>query len=139
QGEVPDGVNRDDVSVKGTHYEPIAMDLNGNGRSDIFWYGPGPAKDAVWISTGSATFRSGPSPTVNGEYEPIVLDANGDGRDDLLWYTPGGTRQRLWLSNGDGTFTAQSYDVDSRAEPIVGDFNGNGRSDILWYGPGAAP
>lgn len=139
QGAVPAGVTRSQVSVKGSHYQPIALDLNGSGRSDIFWYGPGAAKDALWISNGTARFRSGPAQNVNGVYEPIVLDANGDGLDDLLWYTPGGVRQRLWLSRGDGTFTPQNYDVDARSIPIVLDRDGDGSDEVLWYGPGAAP
>ena len=135
--EPPAGVTQRAVNVNGTHYRPIGLDLNGNGRTDIFWYGPGAGKDAVWISTGTGTFRSGPATNVNGTYDPIVLDANGDGRDDIIWHRDGDQVKRLWLSKGDGTFAPKNLTSASGRIPLVGDFDGNGTDEVLWYGPGA--
>lgn len=135
----PPTVSQVSVEVNGAAYEPISLDLDGNGRNDLFWYGPGAVKDAIWISTGNGTFRSGPATNVGGVYRPKVLDANGDGRDDVLWYAPSDPVKRVWLSRGDGTFTKQSYRPGTRIEPVVVDRDGKGGDEILWYGRGTDP
>ena len=37
---------------------PVVGDFDGDGRDDIFWYGPGPADDELWWSTGQAFRRT---------------------------------------------------------------------------------
>jgi hypothetical protein len=59
------------VSVSGD-YVPLVGDYNGDGKSDIFWYGPGAAQDALWSGTSTrGTFLDGVSVRVNGNYEPF--------------------------------------------------------------------
>jgi hypothetical protein len=135
----PPTVSQASVNVSGRSYEPISVDLDGNGRNDIFWYGPGSTKDSIWISTGNGTFRPGANTNVSGVYQPKVLDANGDGREDILWYASADPVKRIWLSRGDGTFTSQTYKPGSNIEPVIVDRDGNGRDEILWYGAGSAP
>jgi hypothetical protein len=36
-----------DLGVTG-NYQPIALDLNGEGTEDIFWYAPGASADTAW-------------------------------------------------------------------------------------------
>jgi hypothetical protein len=118
--------------VDGT-YTPLAGDFDGNGRSDIFWYGPGGAADGLWL-----TRRDGGPPvkrslTVSGTYVPLVGDFDGNGRSDIFWYGPGGGADGLWLAAGGGSFSASGQTVGGDYEPLIGDFDGNGRSDIFWY------
>ena len=119
---------------------PIAGDFNGDGKSDVLWYRPGPAADTMWRGRADATFVRQPI-TVTGSYTPIAGDFDGDGKTDILWYRPGGRSDPLWRgSSGPRPFVvAPSETVNGSYLPVVGDFDGDGRDDILWYAPGAAP
>jgi hypothetical protein len=120
--------------VTGT-YTPLVGDFDGNGRDDIFWYGPGAAADGLWL-----TRRDGAAPVklalrVTGTYRPLVGDFDGNGRDDIFWYGSGSAPDGLWLGAVRGAFQASTQAVGGRYAPLVGDFDGNRRSDILWYAP----
>ena len=110
-------------------------DFDGNGKSDILWYGPGDRKDAMWLATGGGGFKS-VSKTVKGTYTPVPGDFDGNGKSDILWYGPGDRKDAMWLATGGGGFKSVSKTVKGTYTPVPGDFDGNGKSDILWYGPG---
>jgi FG-GAP-like repeat len=116
-------------------YTPLAGDFDGNGRDDIFWYGPGSAADGLWLTRRDGGSPVKLSPVVNGIYTPFVGDFDGNGRDDIFWYAPGSAADGLWLSAGGGSFSGSGQTVNGDYEPLVGDFDGNGRSDIFWYAP----
>ena len=62
-----------EVNINGT-YTPVAGDFNGDGKSDVFWYAPGPGQDSMWYGS-AAGLKSGPHASVNGTYVgPIALD-----------------------------------------------------------------
>ena len=52
---------------------PVVGDFDGDGRDDIFLYGPGPADDELWWSTGQAFRRT--HLTVDRLVRPVALDA----------------------------------------------------------------
>ncbi|MEZ4287280.1 MAG: FG-GAP-like repeat-containing protein [Polyangiales bacterium] len=131
--------NINTTQVGGT-YVPTVGDFNGDGLSDIVWYGRGSTGDYYWIGKGSGNFDRRNTPTaLNGtHYEPFAGDFNGDGIDDIFWYAPGTDRDYIWFAKGDNTFNSvEQGAINGTYTPIPGDYNGDGCTDILWYGPGS--
>ena len=118
-------------------YEPIVGDLDGNGTDDVLWYGPGGARDSLWLyrQSGAAYLAT----SVSGTYDPFVGDLDGDGADDIVWYAAGAGKEALWWAHAGGVPVPGSVDVDGTYVPVVADVQGDGRDDVLWYGPGTAP
>jgi hypothetical protein len=131
------------IEVNGT-YAPLVGDFNGNGKDDIFWYGPGGGHDTMWFGTNrNDSFATGYAVDVNGSYIPLAGDFDGDGYADVVWYGPGSAADRLWYGTSvkgafDNVDASQTISVTGVYTPFVGDFNGNGQSDIFWYAPGSA-
>jgi hypothetical protein len=123
------------LQVSGT-YEPFTGDFDGDGRADVFWYGPGTAPDSIWFGEAGGSFSPLAMP-VSGTYEPFTGDFDGDGRADIFWYGPGTAPDSIWFGEARGTFTRTARAVDGTYEPLVGDFDGDGGADVLWYAPGS--
>ncbi len=117
-------------------YQPMTADFDGDGRGDIFWYGPGTAHDAIWSGTSERSFRSA-AIVVSGTYQPVTGDFDGDGRGDVLWYGPGTDPDAIWYGRRDGRFDYGAVTVNGTYQPMVGDYDGDGRDDVFWYAPGA--
>src|SRR5690606_41115355 len=94
------------TNVSGSYW-PFAGDFDGDGKADIFWYGPGATQDSVWY--GSGTFGSFTSVkfTVSGVYQPLVgRFTGGDARDDVLWFNgSNATTSPIWRGNANRTFS----------------------------------
>ena len=72
------------MTVRGT-YRPVAGDVDGDGRDDIIWYGPGAAGDSIWHFT-SATVATTPGRSAStGNYRPVAGDLDGDHHADIVW------------------------------------------------------
>jgi hypothetical protein len=123
------------LQVSGT-YRPITGDFDGDGRTDIFWYGPGSDPDSIWLARGGTSFDQ-VTVSVSGTYRPITGDFDGDGRTDIFWYGPGSDPDSVWFGAGGGAFSHSVWAVDGTYQPLVGDFDGNGRTEVLWYAPGS--
>ena len=67
---------------------PLRGDFDGDGRGDVFWYGPGSAADQVWYGRADGTFTS-VTTSVTGTYTPFAGDFDHDGRSDLFFYAAG--------------------------------------------------
>jgi hypothetical protein len=127
------------VNVTGT-YSPVSGDFDGDGRSDIIWYGPGSNNDAIWYGAARGTFDTSRSAlTVTGNYIPIPGDFDGDGKDDVIWYGPGSGHDAIWYGEARGTFDVanSALEVAGTYRPVTGDFDGDGKDDVFWYGPGS--
>ena len=122
---------------------PIPLrDFNGDGRSDIFWYGSGVDTDWAWYGSASAgQFDSNYNVPAGGSYTPFSGDFDGDGRYDIFWYAPGGGTSWVWYGTATkGVFDSNhSLTVSGTYTPLVGDFDGDGKSDVFWYGSGSNP
>ncbi len=94
----------------------LALDLNGDKKTDFLYYRPGGKYVEGYISHGDGTFRYVPY-TIPGQQfngftgdaadsrdTAIALDFNGDGKQDFLWYRLGGGWALLYISKGDGQF-----------------------------------
>ena len=67
--------------------QPLTGDFDGDGRVDIFWYGPGSAPDHHWYGQSNLQFGGRPI-AINRTYQPIIGDFDGDRRSDIFWYAP---------------------------------------------------
>ncbi len=122
------------LDILGT-YVPLAGDFDGDGYDDILWYGPGDARDSLWLGRADGFMTR--DVTVRGVYEPLVGDFDGDGRDDIFWYGPGADKDSRWYGTATG-FKHEPIRVKGVYRPVVGDFDGDTRDDIFWYGPGSS-
>jgi len=113
----------------------FVADFTGDGRDDVFVYGPGTLRDEFLISTPQGTF-SPRTVTVKGYYKPVAGDFDGDGRAEILWYGVGSAADNLWEWNG-LSWTARALSVGGDYRPVAGDFDGDANDDILWYGLGS--
>ncbi|HEU5151916.1 MAG TPA: FG-GAP-like repeat-containing protein [Iamia sp.] len=61
----------------------VVGDLDGDGRDDITWARPGPARDAIWWGEGDRAMTRRPLDLDEGQ-TPHAGDFDGDGAHDLL-------------------------------------------------------
>lgn len=121
-------------TVNGTNYRPLIGDFDGNGRSDVFWYAPGPTPDYVWFSDGNGGFTS-TAVSVGGNYQALVGDVDNNGVDDIVWYN--GPSSSVWRWNSSRRFTSTSMSIPSNRTVFLADIGGDGRHNVVVYGPGA--
>lgn len=109
-----------------------AIDVNGDGRSDILWRSDSGAI-ATWLASAAGGFTGSWGTNVAVDWLVAgVGDFNGDGRDDILWQK--GDSIADWLGATNGGFSVGWGTSGLLSSRIVGiaDFNGDGRDDILW-------
>jgi len=114
----------------------VPADVDGDGRTDIVWYGAGSGADALWRATGSGAFFESPL-SISGTYQPIVREAFN--QDQIVWYSPGGTESQ-WFYDG-GRFVSEAFpQVGAGLVPLVGVHRGPfPDEDIFFYGAGSTP
>ena len=111
-------------------WTPFIVDLNGDGRSDVFLYDAG---NGVWyraVSTGDGTggFDYTVGPWAPG-WQVQAADFDGDGRSDLFLYSP--TSGVFYKVVNTGSTFVYSSGVWAQWTPAVMDLDGDGRSDVL--------
>lgn len=124
------------LDLVGNHV-PLTGDFDGDGRDDVFYYGPAETDRIRW-GKANRTFTVGSNvPQFDGTYVPVTGDFDGDGRDDIFLYNPGTGTDLLRWGRSDRTFDSGSTTVDGVSHvPLTGDFDGDGRDDIFLYTPG---
>jgi hypothetical protein len=137
----------------------VALDLNGDGRSDFIEYRPGSGYAMGCLSVGDGSVKcttwSSPSGQVpnmkdnfmNGSEHVVALDLNGDGLSDFIVYSPGHSTARAYLYHANGTLSEVDLtnnpqsgfpgDLSDASDTFVAlDLNGDGKSDFIEYRPG---
>jgi hypothetical protein len=116
---------------------PMVMNVDGDSKSDILWYGPGAIRDGLVL--GATGYSHVYSESISGNYQPLWGNFDGDvgKRTDVLWWSiaPGG-QDAYWKSTGSGltnaTFAGPHVDWSSHYATF-GDFDGDGALDICFY------
>ncbi len=134
----PAGVATTPETVSGT-YKTVAIDANGDGKGDIFFYGAGGAANYLWLGGGSGTFRSVRVSVAGGGDQVVAADLDGDGKDDLVCYDSTTGTVNVWRSLGDGSFVSTSYPGPKAATVHSLDVGGKGQDSLLFYGVGSRP
>ncbi|MGR4875214.1 FG-GAP-like repeat-containing protein [Pseudoxanthomonas sp. LARHCG66] len=108
-------------------------DLDGDGRSDVFWRSSANGQNVVWKAGNRAD--SYYSETVSDQNWQIVGsgDFDGDGKWDIFWRHATNGQNIIWSAgSGNSSRVVQAIpDVNWKIVGI-GDFNGDGRSDLFW-------
>ncbi len=111
-------------------------DINGDGKSDLFWHNYTQQSLRVWKMNGTG-ISYGPVNTVTAFVAKGLGDFNADGVADMIWATAGGTELWRWQGKSDATFTAaklRSYPTGWELAG-VGDAHGDGADDLFWHNP----
>ncbi len=146
-----------------THRYPSTMgDVDGDGLSDIIWYGLSHNRAEVQVGFGrgndsqyqlSSLGKNPAKEKIWALYENRLADVNGDGRDDLIWTGPAGDVEsegapnenikRIYVGLGT-TDRRDPFDFSSVSQDhpetlswktystLVGDVNGDGLDDVIW-------
>lgn len=141
----------------------LALDVDGDGRTDLIHLTSVAGEVRVWRSKGDGRFdvtrftSTIDTPLLDGTWR--IIDVNGDGRSDLVHMvkspgltgavTPNYKAIRVWKSNGDGTFTVTLFSSDLDPRPYyalsfptdladfhkwqVADLNGDGLDDLVHH------
>jgi hypothetical protein len=117
-------------------WTPTAFgDLNGDGRSDIFWRNSSGA-NVVWLMNGASPTELAAPSAAAGLSLISSGDYNGDGRLDLFWRNTSTGANQIWYMNGATASIAAVATIPPNWQLAgSGDFDGDGRFDVLWRDP----
>jgi RHS repeat-associated protein len=147
-------------SNQATPLDTMAMDVNGDGKTDLVRIGFDTSGNAVrasvYLASGSGAFTAAGSSTVGNFFSQAVkiqnlaLDVNGDGKTDLVrigFASSGAVAEaKVYLSNGsyfgssyggiaDGTIQLGNfYAQGAPVQYVPMDVNGDGATDLVAVG-----
>jgi len=110
-----------------------ALDLNGDGWTDILTANGSDGTYTVMLNDGSGAFTSVKQYAAGSDVTVLAAaDVNGDGRPDVVTESATDKTISVFLNNGDGTFAApKTYPVGGPVATIsITDLNGDGHPDI---------
>ncbi|MCL1634619.1 FG-GAP-like repeat-containing protein [Luteimonas sp. SX5] len=108
-------------------------DVNGDGRSDLFWRQPSTARFAYWLMNGAA-ITSAVAFDGSSSYAAVGTgDMDGNGRADIVWHSVSG-QVAISFGQSSGGFSTQVIQTLSAAwRPLgTGDVNADGKTDLFW-------
>lgn len=120
-------------------YTPFAGDFDGDGKDELFFFGPGNAGDFIWDFDDVGGKVQTPK-TQGGLYLPVVGDFDGNGIDDIFWYAPGSAPDELWEFLPGPGLPHQRHDFRNFTGdyvPLAGNFSADSGDEIILYGRGA--
>jgi len=131
------------ITVAETYAQGVGGDFDGDGLTDIFFYGGGNgALDRVYFGKFDKTFTTMNIDVPDNYGVPVVGDFDADGNSDVLWYVSGTGQDRIWWGNKTRTALGSSISTITQNgtgySPVVADFNADGGADIFWYGRGSS-
>jgi hypothetical protein len=105
------------------------FDFDGDRKSDISVFRPGPAE--WWIQRSSGTTVAAQFGSSTDEIVPG--DFTGDGKTDIAFFRPS-TGEWFVLRSEDGSFYSFPFGTSGDI-PLVGDYDGDGKADATIYRP----
>ena len=150
--------NSNIVFVRGDHYFQLMRranappqhlvftgDVNGDGKTDAFFYYGGDGNEWFGLSNGSTLTWSNAGNISNfgnladGSHQLFTGDFNGDKKTDLAFYS--NVDQSVWLGTSTGTAltwaqistTTLGNWLDGAHRVHVADYNGDGKADFSVY------
>ncbi|CAF1498979.1 unnamed protein product, partial [Adineta steineri] len=124
------------ISTGSQLHSLIAVDVNGDNKSDIIATYSALNEIAVFLNTGSGTFGAQVTyPVGTGPWPVKTGDLNGDGKLDIIVTNAGSNNVGVLFNKGNGTFGAQvTYSTGNGSGPnavVVVDANGDSKLDII--------
>lgn len=134
----------------------VALDANGDGRSDLLTIDPTNGNNYLLISTTvsakAVTFQQNgqtnyftnllPASYFQNGFQPFFVDFTGDGLTDVLFYQPANGNTALYINSGGGSVTytlaasniilPSQINVDGGAFSMP-DINADGLPDLMYY------
>ncbi|BAV95972.1 FG-GAP repeat domain-containing protein [Lysobacter enzymogenes] len=106
-------------------------DIDGDGRGDLLWRGPGDNHWAYWTMDG-AQRRDGLALAVGPDWKMLASgDFDGDHRLDAIWSD--GRSMQLWRGDGVRFTGLPMRDYPAGYRLIAsGDVDGDGKADLVW-------
>ena len=80
-------------------------DVNGDGRSDIFWHNPTTGALEYWLMNGATPTYGGARAVANQYRVAAIGDYTGDGYADVVWANTAKTELWMWIGSSSGTFS----------------------------------
>jgi hypothetical protein len=113
-----------------------AVDLNGDGQSDVVWFNQSTNQVSVWLMNGDTILAhpilgTGPA---NGQIVAIA-DLKGNGSPQIIWYT-GSNTFIAWSTawGADYQTTATSFSLPTNYSTIaMADLDGDGLQDVVQW------
>ncbi|SFK45099.1 Repeat domain-containing protein [Lysobacter sp. cf310] len=130
------GFEQSYIAIIGAGWAPsAAVDLNGDGKSDIVWVDRARGLMAYWLMSGPTVLSSRLYSFDTTNYNFFGNgDFDGDGRGDLLWASKSTRTLYMWRGRPDGNFDQLHVGDVSAHFQFLGatDLNGDGKSDLVF-------
>jgi FG-GAP-like repeat len=117
----------------------INPDLNGNGKTDIFWHNTQTGDNNWWLIDGSLVVDAnvGNKFSTDDNWKYQVGDIDGDGNSDLAWRNFKTGQNSVWLMQGNNELKDAYFIPEMKTDVPnwdfkLGDTNGDGKSDLIW-------
>jgi hypothetical protein len=75
-------------------------DLNGDGRTDIFWQNASTGENTAWLMNGTTIESEAFLPSNTPGLTASLGDFNGDGKTDIYWRDQQTSADKIWTMNG---------------------------------------
>jgi FG-GAP-like repeat len=121
--------------------EPQYVDVNGDGKTDLFWRNLQTGQNRLWLIDGNEVKEVIDLPNQGFSNIYRVGDFDGNGKSDFLWYDTATGRSTIWLMDGGKIqessevklpTTGEVVAIDPNWRPETADFNGDKKSDLFW-------